>query len=136
MKTRSTMMAIITAMLLLTLTACARDRADPLNGTKWILTSYNGTPPLAGTTVTITFEDGRVTGSSGCNSYGGSYKLDGTKIRISALVSTLMACTGPAGVMDQESLFLNALSSAQAFQLNSGQLQITTSDGKTLNFSQ
>jgi heat shock protein HslJ len=135
MKIRSMILPIIMVGLIFTTTACASGNADPLNGTEWVLMDYDGKSPVEGTTVTIAFKDGAVTGSSGCNSYGGKYEIHSEKIAIRDVASTLMACTDPAGAMEQEGLFLNALNNAQVFQLNDNQLQITTSDGKTLTFS-
>ena len=130
---------ITTALLLLgLLSACGGGSAlpggDPLNGTAWSLASTDGAAPLTGTTQTLSFADGKVSGSAGCNSYGGTYSLGGSNIQIKDVVSTLMACLDPQGVMDQETAFLSALMSAQSYELSENNLQIKTSDGKTLAF--
>ena len=75
-----------------------------------------------------------VSGSGGCNSYGGAYEVDGGRLQVKQIISTLMACADTS-VMDQEAAFLSALGNAQSFKLTSGELQIMTSDGKTLTFA-
>jgi heat shock protein HslJ len=64
-----------------------------LAGTDWRLVSLG--PPgaetevVAGTTVTAKFgEDGRVGGSTGCNTYGGTYEVRGDTISFGRLIST------------------------------------------------
>jgi heat shock protein HslJ len=80
-------------------------------------------------TVTLTFEPGgRVSGSAGCNSYGGSYQLSGNELTFSPLESTLMACLDD-GVMEIESDYLRALSTAESYQVSGDQLQIEYQGG-------
>ena len=138
MKFRSMRLLALTVLVLaLLLSACSGGSAsgDPLSGTSWMLASIDGSAPISGVVATAAFSDGKVSGSSGCNSYGGAYELDGEQIHFSDLVSTLMACTDPQGVMDQESAFLGGLTDAQSYQLSADKLQILTSDGKTLVFT-
>ncbi len=128
--------SISAAILLLLLSACGGNlSSDPLKGTGWTLTAINDTPSLSNTSVTIEFTDGQMGGSSGCNSYGGAYKASGNKISTDSINMTLMACLD-AGVMEQESAFLEILQNAQTFELTEGQLLILSSDGKSLRFSQ
>jgi heat shock protein HslJ len=108
-----------------------------LAGVTWTLVSY-GDPanpqPVVGTTpITLIFSDTGVGGNAGCNTFGGSFQFDRNSLTISQVVSTLMACTDQA-VMEQETAFLNALSSASTFQINGSQLQINYADG-VLNFT-
>jgi heat shock protein HslJ len=110
-------------------------QSQGLAGTSWEVTAYNNgkqavTSVLAGTTLTADFgEDGTLTGSSGCNSYSGSYKVDGKNISIGPLVSTKMYCGEPAGVMDQETQFLLALESAKTYSVEGNALELRTQDG-------
>ena len=119
-------------MLVITLlsAACTAPGAD-LSG-EWLLTSLNGRQPLAGTTVTAIFEDGQVGGSAGCNSYGGPYRASGQKLTISGMAQTLMACLEPAGVMEQESAFLQALSQAASYSIAGERLEIWNAAGETI----
>jgi heat shock protein HslJ len=64
--------------------------------------------PLAGTELTARFaEDGTVSGSAGCNTYAGAYRVEKSAIEIAARVVTRKACVDPAGVMDQETTYLS-----------------------------
>ena len=125
---------ILTAILLLS--ACGGGSlSDPLNGTAWTLTAINNAPVLVNSSVTAEFTGGKIGGSSGCNSYGGAYKANGEKLTTDSIAMTLMACMD-AGVMEQESAFLENLQKAQTFEITEGQLLILSSDGKSLRFSQ
>ncbi len=108
-----------------------------LAGTSWTLDSYldeNGTlvPVLPGTEVTAAFgPDGKVTGSAGCNHYGGDYQLNGTSLSVSSLVQTLKLCTEPEGIMEQEARFIDLLGSAAECRIENDRLVITDAAGAT-----
>ena len=108
--------------------------ADPLDGTSWELYAYRKTRPIDGSTLTISFEGGKVSGTSGCNSYGGSYMVDGDKLVVSKIFATLMACPETEGLMEQETMFLQFLGDAQRFEMVDGQLQIFWSNHEALTF--
>ena len=86
----------------------------PLVGT-WQLTSFLGADgrevaAVAGSTPLVTFDrDGRVSGTAGCNQFSASYTVSGSRLTIAPPVSTMMYCSFPAGVMDQESRVLELL---------------------------
>jgi len=101
-----------------------------LTGTIWTLTELNGQPPLPTTTITAEFgEDGRVGGSSGCNNYTAAYEVDGEDITIntSPAATTLMACPEP--IMAQEATYLEALGTAETFEISEDQLTLFDADG-------
>ena len=110
-----------------------------LAGTNWRLVSLG--PPgaetdiVAGTTVTANFgEDGRIGGSTGCNSYGGTYEVRGDTITIGRLVSTRRACLDQ-NANEQERRFLAALEAANRFRLSSNRLTVFADRGRSvLNF--
>lgn len=86
--------------------------------------------PVAGTTITAKFaDDGTLSGSAGCNSYSGSYTLDGGEIEIGPLAATKKACSDPEGVMEQEAAYLSALPTATHFRLDGGSLSLMAADG-------
>lgn len=63
---------------------------------------------LAGTTVTARFDAlDKVTGSSGCNSYGGPYVVKGTAVAMGPFGGTLVLCAGAK--QTQENDFLAAM---------------------------
>ena len=80
---------------------------DPLAGTTWQVRSYYNAAaaggmasPLGGVQLTAEFrgstkaEDSAVAGSAGCNTYQGSYTLDGDSLVFGPFASTMMFC-GP-----------------------------------------
>lgn len=110
-----------------------------LEGTKWRLQTMGakgaektveGTAPLL-----LQFEPGgKVSGSGGCNTFGGSYKVNGQNLTFSDLVSTLRACTDET-IGNQESRYLKALQQATRFTLAGDSLVIEYGEGQTaLNF--
>ena len=84
--------------------------------------------PVAGSTLTATFDAGQISGDSGCNRFTGRYEVDDTKIAIGPLASTLRACADPA-VDEQESQYLAALELARTFSLDRGNLTLLREDG-------
>ena len=92
---------------------------------------------LAGTTLTASFgKDGTLSGNSGCNTFSGPYTVNENQITIGPLASTMMMCSDPAGVMEQEAQYLTALQSAATYQLEGNVLELRTKDGAlAANFS-
>jgi heat shock protein HslJ len=125
-----------------TLLTYTRLSASALVGVTWEVTGINtGTAvssPVLGSKVTATFgEDGRVTGTAGCNTYTTGYTLDGDTLAIDLVASTSMYCNSPDGVMEQEAAFLEALkrsstveAAATGFTLRDagGSIQLTLSE--------
>ncbi len=97
---------------------------DPLDGTSWLLVSQEERDPLPGIDIIAGFDAGSVQGSSGCNNFGASYRIDGDKIEIGEVESTLMACIEPEGAIDQEQEFITLLSSSEGYNITDGQLQL------------
>lgn len=112
--------------------------AARLAGTEWKLASFGGAaaevPVVEGTTVTIKFGvDGRAGGSSGCNSYGGDYRVRGNTISFGRIISTKRACTDPRA-NQQEQRYFRALGAARSFSVEGDSLTIDTGANGTLNF--
>jgi heat shock protein HslJ len=104
-----------------------------LDGSKWVLTSLNGSSPLQGTEITLAFDDGEASGSAGCNSYFGPYTVQGTDgLAFHGLASTEMACLEPEGIMEQETEYLQLLRAASRFAITDGQLEISGDGGGLL----
>ena len=110
-----------------------------LTGIDWRLVSFGPAGSeaslVAGTTVTLKFgEDGRASGSTGCNSYSGTYQVRGDSILFGRLISTKRACLDQ-NANQQEQRFLSALESANRFRLSSNRLTILSERGRNaLNF--
>lgn len=111
----------------------AVEKGNPLEKTGWQLRAIESagveTPALDGVAVTLLFGEGNVVGgSSGCNTYVGSYAVDGGAITFSQMAVTLKACAEPA-VMTQEQTCLRALQAAETISAFEGQLILTFDGG-------
>ena len=113
----------------------------PLVGTTWTLDSFfapdSVSSVIAGTTITAVFDnDGKVTGSAGCNRYFGSYTATGTALSVDSVGSTKMSCTSP-GVGQQESTYLALLGRTASFSVTGNRLVLADANGtKLLSFTQ
>lgn len=107
-------------------------------GRNWVLASFLAedvvTSVLEGSQITALFENGEVSGSAGCNSYGGSYTIDDFRLSVGVLTTTKMACTSPAGVMEQEQRYLSFLAGTFAHNLEGDQFRLEMGDGRSLIF--
>ena len=86
---------------------------------------------IAGTTLTATFgPDGRVTGSSGCNTFRGPYEEQGEELSVGPLASTRKACKSPDGAQAQERGYLAALESAVRSEQTGSRLTLFNAKGQ------
>lgn len=104
-----------------------------LNG-DWEVTSYFRpgaiTSVVAGSTLTATFDNGKLSGNAGCNNYTATYAVDGTKISIGPIASTKRACVD-ALISTQETEYLAALELARTYSLGANGLTLLR-DGGTI----
>ncbi len=106
-----------------------------LIGANWNATSYNtGTEAvsslIADTTITAVFsEDGKLSGSAGCNNYMTSYTLDGNAITIQPPATTRKFCAEPEGLMEQEAAFVSMLPQSATYSISGNVLELRTADG-------
>ena len=128
---------ILLSLVVCLVGACTSEGGDAgkFEDMKWVLESYGGQAVLADTRITATFEsaDHQVSGSAGCNTYFGEYKVSGDKLTISQLANTEMYCMEPEGVMDQETEYLKMLHATDSYEIRDGKLRINT-DGQVLVF--
>jgi heat shock protein HslJ len=107
--------------------------SQPLVGTTWSAFTINGVRTIGAPPPTITFTDTGVSGSAGCNHYGGTYHFDSTtdEIRFDRkLVATMVACVDER-VMKQESAFVQAIAAAtKASQTGDGRLILAGPDSE------
>jgi heat shock protein HslJ len=114
-------------------TSAALGGSEVLGGTKWEVSAYNngrgGVRTLVpATRMSIAFGlDGTVSGSSGCNTFTGTYTADGATIEIGPLATTRMMCD-VEGVMEQEEQFLAALANASLYETRGDRLQLRNAD--------
>jgi heat shock protein HslJ len=97
------------------------EKALSLEGPTWILQRT-----LLRTEITAVFEEGKVTGSAGCNTYNGTYTVtvgaNEDEIAIGPLATTRMACQ--QNIMDQETRYLGALEAAESYIIEDTTLTI------------
>ena len=106
-----------------------------LAGTAWKVMNYNNgnqavVSLITGSEITLNFgADGQVSGSAGCNRYTGTYQAEGETLKVGQLVSTMMACPSPKGVMEQEAKYLAALQKAATYKIEGNTLTIRDAGG-------
>lgn len=105
-----------------------------LEGAKWEITGFNNgrqavVSPLIGTQLTLSFANGTLSGSSGCNTFHAAYQAEGGRIAIQAPATTRKLCAGK-GVMEQERQFLTALETATVWAISGGMLDVHRADGE------
>ncbi|MEZ4515632.1 MAG: META domain-containing protein [Chloroflexota bacterium] len=111
------------------------DTPIPLATTTWVARNYNNgkqavVSVLTDTKITALFnEDGRLGGSAGCNNYTAGYEIEDDKITIAAPAATRKMCIQPEGIMEQESLYLQALVTAATFRIDGQILELRTDTG-------
>lgn len=128
-------------LLLVAAAACSSTDtdADPdqLTGVTWVLDAASMSalvdPPPADAVIDLTFQDGDAFGTAACNSYSGSYALDGDGLTFGPLATTQMACEEP--LMDLESAYLAALGDVSGYELTDGENLVLTGGGPSLTFT-
>jgi len=141
MKKRNIVWGVLTLMWVMSLVAPLAAQASTVGlvDTKWYLVSYgtvgDETPVLPESGITIEFAGAdRVNGFSGCNTYAGTYSIQGDSLHFTRMAGTLRACVD-SSLTEQESTYLAALQSAGAFTLSADQLTIAYGDGQHLVFA-
>lgn len=105
-----------------------------LNGSIFKLTSYNGTPVVAGSKYTLSFEGGSLNAKF-CNSMGGTFVLDGSLIKATNLSSTMMYCSTPSNLMEIESAFGTMLNFGAMIYQSGNTLILSSSKGAVMVFA-
>jgi heat shock protein HslJ len=108
-----------TVVLSILLASCSAQMAppeqgDPLTRSDWQAVRLGGVDVSTPTPVTLTFNEGRASGRSGCNYYSGSVEYGNGQIKFGNMISTKMACAGD-GVMQFEQSYLQSLQSTQRY---------------------
>lgn len=120
---------LVLFMISLAVSACTakQDNSPASLVGSWKLTSYgpadSRTAAVPEAQAGLTFkEDGTVTGNSGCNGLGGSYKVEDDKVTFDQIVSTLMACDDPR--MKQEDAVHRVLTDTATFKIEGNTLTL------------
>jgi heat shock protein HslJ len=106
-----------------------------VENTNWNLVSFGPAgaeqPLVEGSTITLLLAGGQAGGSGGCNSYGGSYRVEGNSISFRDIIRTERACAEER-VTEQEQRYFEALETASGFEWNGNELRIIYDDGNGL----
>jgi len=98
-----------------------------LAGKQWTCTDIMERQIFGEKPPTIQFgQDGTVSGTGGCNTYTGTYSLNGDKLTFSPLAATEMMCT--PGQMDQEYTYFTVLKRVVRVQADNEELKLFTED--------
>jgi heat shock protein HslJ len=111
---------------------------EPIEGPSWLLVQLGDQPVDAGNDprrdAQIVFDrgNGRVSGSGGCNRFSGGFTRAGSRLQISQLAATKMACLDGARTAN-ETQFLQALQTTASYRLVApGRLLLIDAGGQTL----
>lgn len=132
---RTIVIGLTTATLLVSAMPVAAQDEPTLEGTQWALVSYADGSSLTGVPLGIDagllLESGIASGSSGCNSFNGSYTLEAASLDFDdAFTTTLRACTGDADAV--ESAYYDALADVAAWSIDGTALELSDLDARTL----
>lgn len=121
-----------------------RETAEPdvaLEGTRWVLDSViEGSEPDGavssvpeGVEAHLLFDDGTVTGSTGCNQLTGEAAVEGDRIVFGPIATTLMICEDPLGAV--ESPMLAVLDGTVRWTVDGDRLTLGHASGEGLGFT-
>ncbi len=110
-------------------------QSKSLAGTNWKVTGFNNgrqavVSPINGTEPTLAFaNDGRYSGSAGCNNFTGAFSVQGAKVSFGPAAATRRMCVKPDGIMEQEQQLLKALETAVTASFEGDRLELRTAGG-------
>ncbi|MDY0087374.1 MAG: META domain-containing protein [Coriobacteriia bacterium] len=125
---------VIRILGIFTLVACSN--SNTLDATSWRLKAWSvSSLSPSEYTITAQFDEGRISGTSGVNSYSGEYKTgSGGSFEVGDIAQTMMA--GSDDAMRAESIYHELLSAASSYQLDQTTLTLFDADGnESLIFS-
>lgn len=106
-------------------------KALPFESIVWTLHAFSeggkNTPPAKDSKITASFNEGKVSGSAGCNVFNGAFSAtESGGLEVSDLAATKRLCEG---FMGQETHFLELMRQASAWKMDRVELRV--SSGKT-----
>lgn len=114
--------------------AAAQDETTP-EGRTWQLTAYAGDGMAAVpfyVQATLTLQDGTASGSTGCNTFNGTYELDGSSLTFGEAFATTRAACPEETTAAVEDGYLSALPEVGSWQIESDELRLTDADSALL----
>jgi len=125
----STALVLVLALGAAVLAACGQSSAMLAGRTFLsIAATDHGAPRalVAGTEIRITFQDATFSGSGGCNTLGGDYRIEGGRLVVDSLSTTEMGCD--AARMAQDDWLSGLLGARPAIALVGDDLTLDTGD--------
>lgn len=128
----------VLAALGLASSACGKDSdvTSPapanLDGRVFLSTELDGHDLVAGSTVRLEFEDGRIRANGGCNGMGGDYSVADDDLVVGDMASTQMGCE--QDLMDQDLWLSDFLTGRPAVELSGDELTLAK-DGVTMRLA-
>lgn len=120
-------------LLCTTLSGCAMYGTAPqkeFDGA-WYPEYISGKPVIDYSPAFVEFDNtDKVSGNASCNSFTGSYTLDGNILSISKIAITRKLC--PEALMEQEQRFIEALDVITSAEIVQGMLELKNTLGKTM----
>lgn len=105
---------------------------------RWLLVNYrdsNGNLSMAipGKQADLLFfAEGRIAGSGGCNRLMASCNVVGNRLKIGPVASTLMFCSDPPEIMDQEADYFRCLDAAASYEVKDDVLLVYDEEARPL----
>ena len=131
MKKSVLLLALLLLVPVLGLVACGSG-ASPIEDTTWVLESY-GEPgmtklPLPNIQITVYFDSATkgFTGDAGCNTYSGSYEVNGDSISFTGSIAITEMWCGE-DVAQQETEYMQIFGDADSFEIKNGNLYLNCS---------
>lgn len=126
----------IALSILLALAGCTTSKAnEDLVGRTWTLETISGAGALPSDVATPTLRfapDGHLSGNTGCNNGGASYRLEGKDgIVIEPMITTKRACANPEGNA-LERAYVGAIGKTKSFRVAADRLELLDASGSVL----
>lgn len=98
----------------------------------WRVQTIGGRPVVNGTRVTMRFDNGRVSGNTGCNSFSGTFRLDNGRLNTGPLATTKRACMGRFQNAQERDLLALMGERLSVSRNRTGKLVMTGRGGRTI----
>lgn len=98
----------------------------------WRVQTIAGRPAVPGTRPTVSFENGRITGNTGCNSFNGNFRLDAGRLNAGPLATTRRGCAGRLQNAQERDLIALLGERLSVSRNRAGKLVLTGRAGRTI----
>ena len=136
--TRVRIFFVMLLALAVLLSACHAQATQPgkvpdLTSSQWLLESLLGNDLVRDSRITFHITAEGFEGTTGCNNYGGKFAArKGGILKISEMAVTVQLCQQPAGIMQQERTYVDALNRIAAYRLSGDRLELQDAAGETI----